>query len=65
MATLSSNLLFIAFILYLVATLFFGGSIKAKKDLNDTKTTNKWGKIAVFLTIVGFVSQLGYFITRW
>ncbi|GHH98141.1 c-type cytochrome biogenesis protein CcsB [Neobacillus kokaensis] len=65
MAALSSNLLFSAFILYLIATLFFGGSIKAKKDLNDTKTTNNWGKIAVFLTIVGFISQLGYFITRW
>ncbi|WP_040208290.1 c-type cytochrome biogenesis protein CcsB [Neobacillus jeddahensis] len=62
MATLSSNLLFIAFILYLVATLFYGGSIKTKNEQNGT---NRWGKIAVFLTIVGFVSQLGYFITRW
>ncbi|MCM3766520.1 c-type cytochrome biogenesis protein CcsB [Neobacillus niacini] len=65
MATLSSNLLFISFILYLVATLFFGGSIKAKKEFNEKQGTNKWGKIAVFLTIVGFVSQLGYFVTRW
>ncbi|WP_066312764.1 c-type cytochrome biogenesis protein CcsB [Bacillus sp. FJAT-29814] len=65
MATLSSNLLFISFILYLVATLFFGGSIKAKKEFNEKQGTNKWGKVAVFLTIVGFVSQLGYFITRW
>lgn len=65
MVTLSSNLLFIAFILYLVATLFYGGSIKAKKDENEKKETNKWGKIAVFLTIIGFLSQLGYFITRW
>ncbi|MFZ7945100.1 MULTISPECIES: c-type cytochrome biogenesis protein CcsB [Bacillaceae] len=64
MANLSSNLLFIAFILYLVATLFYGGSIKAKKG-NEKKGTNKWGTIAVFLTIVGFISQLGYFITRW
>ncbi|WP_423798983.1 c-type cytochrome biogenesis protein CcsB [Neobacillus sp. SAB-20_R2A] len=65
MAALSSNLLFVAFILYLIATLFFGGSIKEKKGLSEKKETNKWGKIAVFLTIVGFVSQLGYFITRW
>ncbi|NRD80615.1 c-type cytochrome biogenesis protein CcsB [Bacillus sp. BRMEA1] len=64
MATISSDLLFIAFILYLVATLFYGGSIKVKK-VNDTKKTNKWGKIAVFLTIVGFISQLSFFITRW
>jgi len=65
LAAISSNLLFIAFILYLVATLFYGGSIKANKDLNEKKGTNNWGKIAVFLTIVGFISQLGYFITRW
>lgn len=65
MATLSSNLLFIAFILYLIATLFYGGAIKAKNGLTEKKETNKWGKIAVALTIVGFIAQLGYFITRW
>ncbi|EKN69648.1 cytochrome c biogenesis ABC transporter permease [Neobacillus bataviensis LMG 21833] len=65
MAALSSNLLFIAFILYLVSILFYGGSIKSKKDMNGKKGTNRWGTIAVFLTIIGFISQLGYFITRW
>ncbi len=65
MAALSSNLLFIAFIFYLVATLFYGGSIKSKKVTDEKKGTNRWGKIAVFLTIVGFISQVGYFITRW
>ncbi|MEH7075646.1 c-type cytochrome biogenesis protein CcsB [Neobacillus drentensis] len=65
MAAISSNLLFISFILYLVATLFFGGSIKDKKTGNEKEGTNRWGKIAVLLTIVGFISQLGYFITRW
>ncbi|MEH7111754.1 c-type cytochrome biogenesis protein CcsB [Neobacillus niacini] len=65
MVTISSNLLYIAFILYLVATLFFGGAIKAKKNINEKKGTNRWGKVAVFLTIVGFASQIGYFITRW
>lgn len=65
MVTISSNLLYIAFILYLVATLFFGGAIKAKKDIGEKKSTNRWGKIAVFLTIIGFLSQIGYFITRW
>ncbi|WP_026573334.1 c-type cytochrome biogenesis protein CcsB [Bacillus sp. UNC438CL73TsuS30] len=65
MVSLSSNLLFIAFILYLIATLFYGGAIKAKKNINEKKGTNKWGKIAVFLTIIGFISQLGYFILRW
>lgn len=65
MVALSSNLLFIAFILYLIATLFFGGAIKSKKGTDEKKETNRWGKIAVFLTITGFISQLGYFITRW
>ncbi|MDR6998593.1 c-type cytochrome biogenesis protein CcsB [Neobacillus niacini] len=65
MVSLSSNLLFIAFILYLIATLFYGGAIKAKKDINMKKGINRWGKIAVFLTIVGFIFQLGYFILRW
>lgn len=58
-------MLFIAFILYLIATLFYGGAIKAKKNINEKKGTNKWGKIAVTLTIIGFISQLGYFILRW
>jgi cytochrome c-type biogenesis protein CcsB len=65
LVTISSNLLYIAFVLYLVATLFFGGAIKAKKDIEEKKGTNRWGKIAVFLTIIGFISQVGYFITRW
>jgi cytochrome c-type biogenesis protein CcsB len=65
LVTISSNLLYIAFVLYLVATLFFGGAIKAKKGIEDKKGTNRWGKIAVFITIAGFISQVGYFITRW
>lgn len=65
MVSLSSNLLYFAFILYLISILFFGGAIRSKKDTNEKKDTNRWGKIAVVLTIVGFVSQLGYFVTRW
>jgi cytochrome c-type biogenesis protein CcsB len=65
LVNLSSNLLYIAFILYLIATLFFGGAIKSKKEVNEKEGTNRWGKIAVVLTIVGFISQLGYFVTRW
>ncbi|CAM3878841.1 c-type cytochrome biogenesis protein CcsB [Mesobacillus zeae] len=64
MVALSSNLLYFAFILYLVATLFFGGSIKSKKDTAGSGP-NKWANIAIFITIAGFVAQLGYFITRW
>jgi cytochrome c-type biogenesis protein CcsB len=65
LVALSSNLLYIAFILYLIATLFFGGAIKAKKRDGEKQPTNTWGKIAILLTIIGFISQVGYFITRW
>jgi cytochrome c-type biogenesis protein CcsB len=65
LVALSSNLLYLAFILYLVATLFFGGAIKSKKYDGEKRSTNTWGKIAILLTIIGFISQLGYFITRW
>lgn len=63
---LSGNLLFVAFIAYLVATFLFGGAIKANQGSeSSSKTINKWGKLAVIITIVGFIAQLGYFITRW
>jgi cytochrome c-type biogenesis protein CcsB len=58
---LSSNLLYIAFVLYLIATFFFGGAIRDK----EVQSINKWSKIGIFVTIVGFLAQLGYFITRW
>ncbi|MGX9133793.1 c-type cytochrome biogenesis protein CcsB [Rummeliibacillus sp. JY-2-4R] len=61
---ISSTLLFIAFIAYLVATLFFGGAVKgAQKDAS--KSNKNWGTIAIAITIIGFISNLGYFITRW
>lgn len=61
---LSGNLLFIAFICYLVGTFLFSGSIKEKNDTAANRA-DKWGKLAIVVTIVGFVAQLGYFITRW
>jgi cytochrome c-type biogenesis protein CcsB len=57
MAQLSSNFLFAAFILYLVATIFFGGAIREKGK--------KWANIGIGISIIGFLSQLVYFITRW
>lgn len=62
---LSGNLLFVAFISYLVGTLLFGGSIKSSKPDGATNRANNWGKLAMIVTIIGFVAQLGYFITRW
>ncbi|GEL76122.1 c-type cytochrome biogenesis protein CcsB [Tenuibacillus multivorans] len=60
--TVSSNALYAAFILYLVATLFFGATIGKNKE---DKTKSKASKIAITLTIIGFISQLTFFFTRW
>ena len=57
---LSSTLLYTAFLLYLVATLFFSFTIGSKR-----KSDGKAAKIGITLTIIGFLTQLGYFITRW
>lgn len=63
MAEWSSNLLYVSFMMYLIATLFFGGSIRQK---NTTETNQqKWGLIGIVLTLIGFAAQLGYFILRW
>ena len=62
MAELSGNLLFVAFILYLISTFIFAGSIKGKAD---TRNYNGWAKAGITVTIIGFAAQVGYFITRW
>ncbi|MEK5070767.1 c-type cytochrome biogenesis protein CcsB [Sporosarcina sp. FSL K6-1508] len=64
LASLSSNLLFVSFIAYLVATLFFGGAVKGAKSEASYKN-NRWGKIAITITVIGFITHVGYFITRW
>lgn len=61
---LSGNLLYVAFICYLIGTFVFAGSIKEKNDTAASRA-DKYGKFAIVLTIIGFVAQLGYFITRW
>lgn len=60
MYELSSNFLFTAFICYIIATFFFGGSMKT----NDNGP-NRWGTLGITVTLIGFISQLTYFITRW
>jgi cytochrome c-type biogenesis protein CcsB len=52
-------------VLYLVATLFFGGAIKDKRGNQSKNALNSWSKIGIAVTIIGFVAQLGYFIIRW
>lgn len=64
MAQISSNLLYIAFVLYLLATVFFGGAIKGKRGQTEKKQ-NRWAIIGISLTVIGFAAQVGYFITRW
>lgn len=68
MAEVSSILLYVSFILYLIATLFFGASIRQKKGIqkqNAVSRTSVAGKIGFIITSIGFVLQLGYFVTRW
>ncbi|WP_438318362.1 c-type cytochrome biogenesis protein CcsB [Sporosarcina sp. FA9] len=64
LASWSSNLLFISFIAYLVATLFFGGAVKGANS-KETYNNSRWGKIGITITIIGFLTHLGYFFTRW
>src|SRR5699024_10223039 len=60
---LSGNFLEASFILYLIAILFFGGGIR--QNSKGTNNANKWSKIAIIITILGFISQIAYFVTRW
>ena len=64
MAEWSGNLLYTSFFLYLIATFLFGGSIKVKK-VGEEKKQSKWATYGIVITIIGFVTQIGYFITRW
>lgn len=64
LTAISSNLLYTAFIAYLIATFVFGGAVKGnKKGTFDSE--QRWGKAAIAITIFGFLANLGYFFTRW
>ena len=62
---ISSNLLYGAFVFYLIAILFFAGAIREKKGREKETVKNRWGNIGITLAIVGFISQVASFITRW
>ncbi|WP_313891023.1 c-type cytochrome biogenesis protein CcsB [Psychrobacillus sp.] len=64
LVSVSSTLLLISFIAYLVATFLFGGAVKSSSS-ESTKSFDRWGKLAITVTIIGFISNLGYFFTRW
>ncbi|MFC2948277.1 c-type cytochrome biogenesis protein CcsB [Virgibacillus sediminis] len=58
----SSTMLYTAFILYLVATFFFGFTIRDKRT---STAKGRAGVIGITITIIGFAAQTIYFITRW
>jgi cytochrome c-type biogenesis protein CcsB len=67
MAALSSNLLLVAFFIYLAATIVFTVSITGKKfkSENIEDHQKRWGKLGFSLAFIGFLFHLGYFVTRW
>ncbi|MBZ5202302.1 c-type cytochrome biogenesis protein CcsB [Planomicrobium chinense] len=64
LAEMSSNLLYVAFFAYLIASFVFGGAVKGNKE-RSFDSENRWGKVAFAITILGFLANLGYFFTRW
>src|SRR5699024_2661084 len=60
--SISSGALYTAFIVFLIATIFFGATIKDKHAKGKKGIS---GNIAITLTIIGFIAQVVYFITRW
>ena len=64
LASLSSNLLLVSFITYLIATLFFGGAVRGAKSEASYKNSRS-GTIGIILTAIGLITHLGYFGTRW
>ncbi|AKG04381.1 c-type cytochrome biogenesis protein CcsB [Salimicrobium jeotgali] len=61
LSAISSNLLYASFFIYLIATFIFGATVK----MTNEKTNRKLGNVGIGLTVVGFLTQIGYFITRW
>lgn len=55
--SISSNALFIAFILLLIAIVPLGLAVKSKRKA--------FGKLGLLLTYIAFVLQLVYFVVRW
>ncbi|MCM3237369.1 c-type cytochrome biogenesis protein CcsB [Heyndrickxia oleronia] len=54
---LSSTSLYLSFLIYLIAILPWGLSVKSKRSI--------FSRIALLLTLLGFIMQLIYFISRW
>ncbi|MBO8170644.1 MAG: c-type cytochrome biogenesis protein CcsB [Bacillaceae bacterium] len=67
MIQLSSNLLLIAFILYMFGSIAFVISVTGRRWRNRAPEDHarRWGWIGFYLTLAGFFSQLGFIILRW
>src|SRR5690606_11470163 len=61
---ISSNLLYAAFFAYLIANFVFGGAVKSNKK-GTFNSEQRWGKVAITITMIGFLANIGYFFTRW
>src|SRR5690625_1177276 len=60
--SISSFMLYSAFVIYLIATFFFGATIKDKHKEHKKGVA---GTLGITLTIIGFLAQITYFITLW
>lgn len=66
MAELSSNLLLIAFYVYLASTILFAVSLTGKKFKNKAgEEKNKSALLGYISSVIALLFSLGYFITRW
>src|SRR5690625_2901191 len=62
MSTSITTFYIIAIAFYLVATLFFGNTVR---DKHSKSRKGKSGTIGIVLTIIGFASHIVYFVLRW
>ncbi|SDN38346.1 c-type cytochrome biogenesis protein CcsB [Alkalicoccus daliensis] len=66
MFELSSTLLYIAFVLYLAATVFFAVSITGKKFRDRSgNENNKAGLFGYISALLALITAISYFIIRW
>ena len=65
--TISSQLLLIAFILYVIASVIYVLAVVGRRwSQRDPKEhLQRYGRVGYILTVAGFISQTGYVITRW
>jgi ABC-type transport system involved in cytochrome c biogenesis permease subunit len=65
--SLSSTFLLIAFFVYVAAFFLFVLAITGKKWSNrdPEEHTKRWGTFAFFVSVIGFICHVTFFLTRW